>query len=136
MMQHADRVDEVKTLERERGVVQIGLDHVNVARLRVASCDFDGGAQIDGPHFGAVLRGVISEAPVAATRVEDLLAGEEVGGMRLHVVEKLLLPLLIHLREAMPFVAKAARRVGFNGGCAISRESVTHRWEQQAWYAV
>ncbi len=31
MMQHADRIDEVKTLEREWWIVQIGLDHVNVA---------------------------------------------------------------------------------------------------------
>src|SRR6185295_13133075 len=99
MMEHAYRVDEIKTLERERRVVQISLHHVHVARLCVAPGDFDCRTEIDGPHFSAILRGVVREASVAAAGVEDLLAGKEVGGMWLHVVEKLLFPVLVHLRE-------------------------------------
>src|SRR5690242_21962846 len=114
MMQDTDRVDEIKTLERERRVVQVSLDDLYVARLSVAPGDFNCPAEIDGPHFSAVLGGVIREAAIATTGVEDLLAGEEVGGMRLHVIEKLLLPLLVHLGEAMPLVTKAARGIGFD----------------------
>src|SRR5215204_2136485 len=139
-MEHADRVDEVKTLERERRVVQIGLDDVNVARLRVAPCDFDCRAEIDSPDFSAILRGVIREAAVATAGVENFLAGEEVCGVRLHVVEKLLFPLAVHFREAMPFVAEAAGCFGLcyfrRSPTAFAGEGVTHRWEEEAWYAV
>src|SRR5215213_1433276 len=140
MVQHADGVDEIKTLESEWRVVQVCLYDVNIARLRISSRDFDGRAEIDGPDFGAVLRGVIGEASVAATRVEDLLAGEEVCGVWLHVVEKLLLPLVVHLRELMPLVTESSCCFGLR--CFVSSRStfagecVTHRREQETWYAV
>src|SRR5689334_23314856 len=129
-MQHADRVDEIKTLERERRIVQVRLHDVNIPRLRVASCDFDGRAEIDGPDFSAVLGGVIREAAIATTSVENLLAGKEVGGVWLHVVEKLPLPLVVHLGKLMPFVTEAAR--GFGLRCfssspdAFAGEGITH----------
>ncbi len=95
-----------------------------------SSRHFNCRSEIDGPHFSAILRRVVCKATIAAAGVEDLLAGKEVGGVRLHVVEKLLLPLLVHLREAMPFVTKAQccfrlRAVGC-GGATFTGQGVTH----------
>src|SRR5262245_25204755 len=112
MMQHADRVDEIKTLQLERRMVQIGLDHVNVARLSISTRDFDCWSEIYCPDLGAVLCRVISKASVAATSVENFLSRKEVSGVWLHVVEKLAFPFVVHLREAVPFITKTARRIG------------------------
>src|SRR5690349_15873978 len=111
MMQHADRVDEIKTLQLERRIVQICLDHVNVVRLSISMRDFDCWSKIYCPNFGAVLRGVVSKAPVAATGVENSLTRKEVSRVRLHVIEKLAFPLIVHLRKAVPFITKTVRRI-------------------------
>src|SRR5262249_7862995 len=135
VMQHADRVDEIKTLERKRRVVQIGLHHVNVSRLSVSSRYFDCRSEIDGPDLGAVLAGVVREPSIPATSVEDFLSRKEVGGVRLHVVEKLLFPLIVHFRKTMPLVTKTQRGFGLclvvSGRSSLASQRITHVWKQQ-----
>ena len=134
-MQHANRVDEIKTLEGERRVVQIGLDHVNVSRLCVSSRYLNCRTKIDGPDFGAILGRVVSKASIATTRIENLFPRKEVGGVRLHVVEKLLFPLVVHFRKTMPLVTKTQRRFGLSlivsGGFPFARQRSTHVGKQQ-----
>src|SRR5690348_13505883 len=93
-------------------MIKIGLDDVNVLELRgVLPRHLDRGTEIDGPNFARVLSGVVSKTPAAATRVQNFLAFEKLRPVRLHVVEKLFLPLVIHLVEAAPLVTKAQRRL-------------------------
>jgi hypothetical protein len=60
--------------------------------------------------------------------------------MRLHVVEKLLFPFLVHFRKAMPFVTKTQRRFGLclvvAGRSPLARQCIAHVREQQAWNIV
>src|SRR5688572_3160719 len=111
MMQHADRIDEVKTFEGKRRVVKISLYRLHVFRFGVAARDFHGWTEIDGPDFRAVFGCVVSEATVAATCVEHLLAAKELRPVWLHVVEKLAFPLVVHLGKALPLVTKTQRRL-------------------------
>src|SRR6185369_17259283 len=139
-MQDADRVDEIKTLERKRRVVQIGLHDVNVSGFGVSMSHFYCRPEIDRPDFRAILGSVVSEASIAATSVEDFLSGKEVGGVRLHVVEKLFFPFLVHLGKAVPLVTKTQRRFGLplvvSRRLPLAGQSITHVREQQPRYVV
>src|SRR5262249_4223943 len=112
MVQHADRVDEIKTLQLERRIVQISLHYVNVARLSISTRDLHRWSKIYGPSFSAVLRRVIRKPPVAATGVENLLSRKEVSRVGPHVFKKLAFPFFVHLRKLVPFITKTVRRVG------------------------
>ena len=110
-MQHADRIDEIKGRRSEWRSMKIGLHHLSFANftcIRVGNLNRR--AEIDGPNLCAVFRRVVSEASIPTTCVQNFLAAKEFRRVRLHVIEKALLPFTIHLREALPLITKAQGR--------------------------
>ncbi len=112
--------------------MQVGLNHLRFAgRFGISLRYFHGRPQIHGPHFGAILRRIVSKTSIAAAGIQDFLALEKPGRVRLHVFEKASTPFVVHFRESGPLEAKAQRGLQLSlvcsGGGTVSQKRLTER---------
>jgi len=70
----------------------------------------DGRTEIDGPNISAVLACVIRKTPVSTSGIQNFLTAKKFRLMRLHVIDKLSFPFVIHLRKAVPLITKTQCR--------------------------
>src|SRR5437763_14051782 len=106
-MQHAERIDEIESLWRERRPIQISLHDLNVADFfRILSRNFNRRPQIYCPNFCAVLGRIVSEATATTPGVQNLLTAKKIRTVRVHVIQEALFPFSVHLGKAGPFIAK------------------------------
>src|SRR6266481_3048392 len=107
-MQDTNRIDEVETFEFKWGLVKIGLDHLHVfLTLAVTTRDFHRRTKVNGPYFRPAPRRMIGKTPIPTTRVQDPLTAKEFWRVGLHIIQKTLIPLLVHLGKSVPFESKA-----------------------------
>src|SRR5712691_5376534 len=120
MMEYTERINEIKTFKGKRRTMKVCLNDMHIPGLFcVATSNLDCRAKVKRPDFRTILSCIISKATVSAAGIHHSLAQKKLRAMRLHIAREALIPLLIHLRESLPFEPEAESSCYL--ACIVSR---------------